>query len=66
MTSSLHDKNLAFGGVLGLAVSKLSVGVKGKFLLGEHIGFGPLLGFTDLRRLFRAADNIFCPSAARF
>ena len=52
---SLHDKDFAFGGVPGLAVRKLSIGIKGKLLFGEHIRLRLFLALADLRRLFRTA-----------
>ena len=55
----LHDEDLAFCRIPGFAVGQLSVGVKGKLLLGQHIGPGPLLGLADLRGLFGTGNNIF-------
>ena len=56
---SLHDEDLAFRGIPTLAVGQLSVGIKGIFLLGQQVGLGLLLGFTDLGRFLRAAEDIF-------
>ena len=55
---SLHDEDLAFRRVTGFTVCKLAVGIEGKLLFGEQVGFGPLFGFPDLRRLLRAADDV--------
>ena len=38
-------------------VRQFSVGIKGEFLLGQHIGLRFFLGLTDLGRLFRTADD---------
>ena len=56
---SLHNKDLALGRVPGFAVGQFSVGIKGEFLLGQHIGPGPFLGLADFSRLLRAAYDIF-------
>ena len=54
---ALYDENLTFGGISGLAVRQFSIGIKGEFLLGQHIGLRFFFGLTDLGRLFRTADD---------
>ena len=54
---SLDDKDLTFGGIFARAVGKLAVGIKGEFLLGEHVGLGLLFRFADLSGFFGTADH---------
>jgi len=54
---TLYDENLTFGRISGLAVRQFSIGIKGEFLLGQHIGLRFFFGFTDLGRLFRTAND---------
>ena len=54
---ALYDENLTFGRISGLAVRQFSIGIKGEFLLGQHIGLRFFFGLTDLGRLFRTADD---------
>ena len=54
---SLHDKNLAFGSIPALTVGQLSIGIKGKFLFRQKVGFCTFLCFSDLRRFLSAAND---------
>ena len=49
---SLYDKNLTLGWIFALTVGKLSIGIKGIFLLGQKIGLGSFLCLADLGCLF--------------
>ena len=54
---TLYDENLTFGRISGLAVRQFPIGIKGEFLLGQHIGLRFFFGLTDLGRFFRTADD---------
>ena len=55
---SLDNEDFALGSVPGFTVCQLSVRIKGKLLLREHIGLCFFFGFTDFGGFFGTADNI--------
>ena len=50
---SLNNENLTFGSISALTICQLSVGIKGKFLLGQQVRLCFLLCLTDFCRFFR-------------
>ena len=56
---SFDNENFTDGSVPAFTVGKFSVGIKGKFWLGQEIGLCLFFALTDFCRFFRTGEDIF-------